>query len=98
MIQDSAPILHSFVVWDMKWSRQQRLSSTAVASLKRLVTLAKAAYVPASLEEYHGCSKRAGREVASVSGKCCKRTQARSIAAGAYSKLTLSMQVMQLID
>lgn len=50
-----APVLHDFLVWDM---RGNALSSDAVALLQHLLCLVKTAYVPAPESAYCGYSKR----------------------------------------
>ena len=60
-------MLHNFIVWDMAHNADS-LSKHARQLLKRLVVLAKAAYVPAPLAQYkNGCVKRASKET--VTGK-----------------------------
>lgn len=55
--QEHAPVLHGFLVWDMRHA-EHTLSNKAYPLLKRLLRLAKAAYVPAPLDKFKGCAKR----------------------------------------
>ena len=70
-MQERAPILYNFLAWEIDQSRQ-RMSRGAQDLLELLVSLAKAAYQPASLAQYKGCVNRANKEIAPTSGKLCK--------------------------
>lgn len=61
-----APVLHDFLVWDMKGNA---LSNDAAVLLEHLLCLAKAAYVPAPESAYRGCSKRSRGQPVSTAGQ-----------------------------
>ena len=63
-LQDRAPVLHDFLVWDMA-RNTGRLSRHARQLLGLLVNLAQAAYVSAPLDQYKsGCVRRANKDTA----------------------------------
>ena len=61
-----APVLHDFLVWDMKGNA---LSVDADALLQHLLCLAKAAYVPAHESAYRGYSKRGRIQPVAAAGQ-----------------------------
>ncbi|DBB01470.1 TPA: hypothetical protein ACH3X1_000126 [Trebouxia sp. C0004] len=65
--RERAPILHDFLAWDMS-KNGSSLSSSAIRLLEMLLSLARAAYMPATMGEYKGCSKRAQKQSDVVSG------------------------------
>ena len=61
-----APVLHDFLVWDMQGNA---LSNDAAVLLEHLLSLAKAAYVPAPESAYRGYGKRSQRQPVSTAGQ-----------------------------
>ncbi|DBA94637.1 TPA: hypothetical protein ACH3X1_002209 [Trebouxia sp. C0004] len=72
---ERAPILQDFLAWDMS-KNGSSLSSSAVRLLEVLLSLARAAYMPATMGEYKGRSKCAQKQSDVVSGNTTDWTEA----------------------
>ena len=57
-MQGHAPVLHDFLAWEMAHHSDQ-LPRSAIRLLKGMLDLAEAAYIPASVESYKSCKRRA---------------------------------------
>ncbi|KAL0041996.1 hypothetical protein WJX77_000269 [Trebouxia sp. C0004] len=73
--RERAPILQDFLAWDMS-KNGSSLSSSAVRLLEVLLSLARAAYMPATMGEYKGRSKCAQKQSDVVSGNTTDWTEA----------------------